>query len=67
MVPFVAPGFGVGALRGGGDSDSGTRPSIAFGAGLVDLAPGLGLNLSWRRVFLESAPATIGIGLTVDR
>jgi hypothetical protein len=67
MVPFVAPGFGVGALRGGGESESGTRGSIAFGAALVDLAPGLGINLSWRKVFLEGAPTTIGVALTFDR
>ena len=67
MVPFVAPGFWVGALRGGGESESGTRGSIGFGAALVDLAPGLGLNLSWRKVFLEQAPTTIGIALTFDR
>lgn len=67
MVPFVAPGYGVGALRGGGDSESGTRGSIAFGAALVDLAPGLGVNLSWRKVFLDQAPTTIGVALTFDR
>lgn len=67
LVPFVAPGFGVGALRGGGDSDSGTRGSIAFGAALVDLAPGLGLNLGWRKVFIDGGPTTIGVGLTFDR
>ena len=68
VVPFVAPGFGVGALRGGGGaSDSGTRGSIAFGAALVDLAPGLGLNLGWRKVFIDGGPTTIGVGLTFDR
>ena len=67
MVPFVSPGFGVGALRGNNDSDSGTRGSIAFGAALMDLAPGLGLNLSWRKVFLEQAPTTIGVALSFDR
>jgi len=67
MVPFISPGFGVGALRGNNDSESGTRASIAFGAALVDLAPGLGLDLSWRKVFLEQAPTTIGVALSFDR
>lgn len=67
MVPFISPGVGVGALRGNRDSDSGTRGSIAFGAALVDLAPGLALNLSWRHVFLEQAPTTIGVALSFDR
>jgi len=67
MVPFISPGFGAGALRGNNDSESGTRGSIAFGAALVDLAPGLGLNVSWRKVFLEQAPTTIGIALSFDR
>lgn len=67
MVPFIAPGWGVGALRGGGESKSGTRGSVAFGAALVDLAPGLGINLSWRKVFLDQAPTTIGVALTFER
>lgn len=67
MVPFISPGYGVGALRGRGESESGSRGSLAFGAALVDLAPGLGINLSWRRVFLEQAPTTIGVALTFDR
>jgi hypothetical protein len=67
MVPFVSPGFGVGAVRGGGTSESGTRGAIAFGAALVDLAPGLGLDIGWRKVFLEHAPMTIGVSLSFDR
>lgn len=67
VVPYIAPGFGVGALRGGGSSESGTRRSIAFGAALVDLAPGLGLNVGWRKVFIDGGPMTIGVGLTFDR
>lgn len=67
VVPFISPGFGVGAVRGGGDSESGTRGALAFGAGVVDLAPGLALNVSWRKVFLQQAPMTIGVGLTIDR
>ena len=67
MVPFVSPGFGVGALRAGDETESGTRASLAFGAALVDLSPGLGLNVSWRKIFLEDAPMTIGIGLSFDR
>lgn len=67
MVPFISPGFGVGALRGNNDSDSGTRGSIAFGGALMDLAPGLGVDLSWRKVFLGQAPTTIGVALSFDR
>lgn len=65
VVPFVSPGFGFGSARGGGDSETGTRGSIAFGAGVVDLSPGLALNLSWRKIFLQDAPTTIGVGLTL--
>jgi hypothetical protein len=67
MVPFISPGGGFGSVRSGDDSETGTRASLAFGAGLVDLAPGLSLNLSWRKIFLESAPMTIGLGLTLGR
>lgn len=67
MVPFVAPGYGVGAVRVDGDSENGTRGALAFGVGLVDLAPGLGLNVGWRKIFLQDAPMTIGLGLTLER
>jgi hypothetical protein len=67
MVPYVSPGFGVGAVRSGDESESGTRGALAFGVGLVDLAPGLGLNLGWRKIFLQDAPMTIGLGLTFER
>jgi hypothetical protein len=65
MVPFISPGGGFGSVRSGSDTETGTRASLAFGAGIVDLAPGLALNLSWRKIFLEGAPMTIGLGLTL--
>jgi hypothetical protein len=65
VVPFMAPGYGLGAVRASGDHTSGTRGSIAFGAGVVDLAPGLAVNLSWRKIFIEGGPMTIGLGLTL--
>ena len=67
MVPYVSPGFGVGAIRADGESENGTRGALAFGVGLVDLAPGLGVNLGWRKIFLEDAPMTIGLGLSFER
>jgi hypothetical protein len=67
MVPFISPGAGFGSVRGDGDSETGTRGSLAFGVGLVDLSPGLALNLSWRKIFLEGAPTTIGLGLSFGK
>lgn len=67
MVPFVSPGFGLGAVRTGDQSEHGTRGAVAFGVGLVDLSPGLGINLGWRKIFLADAPMTIGVGLTFER
>ena len=67
MVPYISPGYGLGAVRAGDETENGTRAALAFGVGLVDLAPGLGLNLGWRKIFLEDAPMTIGIGLTFER
>jgi hypothetical protein len=68
MVPFVSPGGGFGSARAGAtDRETGTRASLAFGAGLVDLSPGVTLNLSWRKIFLEGAPTTIGLGLSFGK
>ena len=47
--------------------ENGTRGAMAFGVGLVDLAPGLGINLGWRKIFLGDAPMTIGVGLSFER
>lgn len=67
MVPYVSPGFGLGAVRSGNETESGTRGAVAFGVGLVDLSPGLGINLGWRKIFLQDAPMTLGIGLSFER
>ena len=66
FVPFLSPGFGVGRLDAGSDGETGVRPSIGAGVGFLT-ANGLGINLGWRRVFLEGLPSTLGLAVSVAR
>jgi len=43
------------------------RLRLLSAAALLDLAPRLGLDLGWRKVFFDGGPMTIGVGLTFDR
>lgn len=67
FVPYVKPGVGFGLLTDGDATESGVRAALGLGVGLMDLAPGLGLTFGWRRVFLENAPSTFGLGFVVGR
>jgi len=66
LVPHITPGFGFGRLSGGDESESGTRASIGAGVGLK-FAGTLGVNLGWRKVLLEDAPGTWGLGMSIGR
>lgn len=64
IVPFIAPGFGFGRASGGGESESGTRFMLGGGVGLMDIAPGLGMSVGAKRVFLDGAKTVFGVGLS---
>ena len=66
LVPFVAPGFGWGRVSDEDESDSGTRASVAAGVSYF-LSAGFGVHLSWRKIFLEEAPSTLGLGISFGR
>jgi hypothetical protein len=73
IAPFVAPGFGYGRLTSGddvegeeGEEGSGTRASLAAGVGF--LTPGgFAAHLTWRKIFIEQGPSTLGIGVSFGR
>ncbi|MGH7627619.1 MAG: hypothetical protein ACREOJ_20160 [Gemmatimonadaceae bacterium] len=64
VVPFIAPGFGFGRVSGGGDSESGTRFMLGGGVGLMDIAPGLGVSVGAKQVFLEGAKTVFGASVS---
>ncbi len=67
LVPHLEPGFGSGMMVQGGERDSRFHGSIAAGVTLMNIRPGVGLNVGWRRIMLRDAPGTWGVGLTFRR
>lgn len=66
LVPFLSPGGGVARLSAEGDAEIGVRASLGAGVGLV-MAGGFGAHLGWRRIFLEDAPSSLGLGISFAR
>ena len=67
IVTHVAPGMGYGRLSANDESLSGTRTSLGGGIGLLNIGNGLGVNLGFRKVFLEEAPTQWGLGMSWNR
>ncbi len=67
IVSFLAPGFGYGRLAEGDENESGTRAALGGGVGLLNIGGGLGVNLGFRKIFLEEAPTQWGLGLSWSR
>ncbi|HEY7894241.1 MAG TPA: hypothetical protein VIC24_05030 [Gemmatimonadaceae bacterium] len=63
LVPYVAPGVGVGLIR----PDSGTEAGLQFmfAAGVGMLAPGFTANVALSRVFLNGGNWLVGVGFSV--
>ena len=70
IVPFIAPGLGVGHLNGEGEfedeSETGFRGAIAAGVGFF-VAERFGIHAGWRKIFIEEGPSTFGLGLSFGR
>ena len=60
---FVTPGYGYGRFTENREAESGTRASVAVGAGFRT-ANGLALHAAWRKIFIEEGPATLGFGVS---
>ena len=67
FVGFLAPGMGYGRSDDGIDALSGTRTSLGGGVALLNIGNGLGVNLGFRKVFLEEAPTQWGLGMSWSR
>ena len=67
VVSFLAPGMGFGRADDGVEPLSGTRTTLGGGIGLLNIGQGLGVNLGFRKVFLEEAPTQWGLGMSWSR
>jgi hypothetical protein len=67
VVSFLSPGYGYGRLSAEDESESGTRPVMGGGVGLLNIGGGLGVNIGFRKIFLDEAPTQWGLGLSWNR
>ena len=67
IVPFVSPGAGYGRVAREGTAEplAGWRYSVGGGVALVAFNNGLGMNIGFRRVFVDRGFTTWGLGLTI--
>jgi hypothetical protein len=67
-VPFLAPGLGYGRLSPEeGDSESGTKMSLGGGIGFTNVVGNMGLNVGFRKIFVDEAPTQFGLGMSWTR
>ena len=67
VVSFLAPGMGYGRMSDGEESVSGTRTTLGGGVALLNIGNNIGVNLGFRKVFLEEAPTQWGLGMSWSR
>lgn len=67
FVSFLAPGMGYGRADDGLESLSGTRSTLGGGVALLNIGNGVGVNLGFRKVFLDEAPTQWGLGMSWSR
>ena len=67
LIPYVEPGFGNGFVAQGGQRDSRFHGTIALGLAVMNVRPGMGINLGWRQILLDGAASTFGAGITLRR
>ena len=65
VIPFLTPAVGFGAATGD-DGDSGVRPMLGGGVGLVG-ASGLGVSAGFQKIFIEGGETIIGLAITFGR
>ena len=66
LVPFVAPGIGLGAVVAGGGGASGMRPIVGGGVELRS-GDGLGLSVGFQKVFVSGSDVQFGAGVAWRR
>lgn len=63
LLPFVAPGVGVGLIHENHDTDAGMLPMLTMGVGLLGFTDRLGITAGASRVFLRGGNWVAGINL----
>jgi hypothetical protein len=63
LLPFVAPGVGVGLTHEDDDTDAGMLPMLTMGVGLLGFTDRLGISAGASRVFLRGGNWVVGLNV----
>lgn len=64
LVPFLAPGLGMGIVAGGYGGDVGVRPFVGGGVELTGIGGGIGVGVGFQKLFVEGGEVQVGAALT---
>jgi hypothetical protein len=69
LLPYIAPGVGVGLTHQDGDTDAGMLPMLALGVGFLGADDRLGVSAGATRVFLRGGNwvAGVSVGWAVNK
>lgn len=68
MIPFLSPAIGWGRVSPDGfDAESGTKPVLGGGVGFTNVMGNVGINLGFRKFFIDEAPTQWGLGMSWTR
>jgi hypothetical protein len=67
MVPFLSPALGWGRVSFDGESESGAKPVLGGGVGFTNVVGNIGLNVGFRKFFIDEAPTQWGLGMSWTR
>ena len=67
MVPFLSPALGWGRVSAEDESESGTKTVLGGGLGFTNVVGNVGLNIGFRKIFVEDAPTQWGLGMSWSR
>lgn len=67
LVPYVSPGFAFSRLADDGDSQTGSRATVAGGIGFGGQTSPLLVSFSARRIFFDGAPTIYSVGASFAR
>jgi hypothetical protein len=67
VLPFVAPGYGLGLVGTGEMGHVGVRPLIGGGIAIANAKSTVQLSFGFRNVLVEGASSTAGFGVVISR
>lgn len=66
FAPFITPGMGWGRISADGSSESGTRPLMGLGLGMMN-ANGWGVSVGMQKVFIDQGKSVFGLNVSYGK